>query len=317
MPRAIGANCRVRIIKEATYGTPPGGNWLNVPFTRGQLGSLRGFVDSDVIGIATNRDAAAPFDDVTNAAGAITVPVDLVNTGHWLRLLLGAPVTTGSTNFIHTFASGGSTIPSNSVELGYPDVPSFEVVSGVRADTLDLDFSPSGPATMSFGLIGQGSSFATSTAAGTPTTATYVAFNKAQGTITRSASPLAQVTGATLRYSNTVEAVRTIRSDNRIEGADPGISRATGTITARFENTTLLDQARNSTETEFAFAYTIDANRSLTFTLHQVKLELAARPIEGPAGVSAQFSYRAAFNATATRMMQVVLRNQEAGATYA
>jgi hypothetical protein len=35
------------------------------------------------------------------------------------------------------------------------------------------------------------------------------------------------------------------------------------------------------------------------------------------AGVEASFDFRAAFNATATRMMTAVLRNQQAGTEYA
>ena len=109
-----------------------------------------------------------------------------------------------------------------------------------------------------------------------------------------------------------MEAVRTIRADRRVEGVDPGIARCTGQITVRFENTTLLAQAQAGTSAEFAMAFTIDANRSLTITLHEVYLALAKTPIEGPAGVEASFDFRAAFNATATRMMTAVLRNQQA-----
>jgi hypothetical protein len=170
------------------------------------------------------------------------VPVDLINIGHWLRLLLGAPTTTGSTNFIHTFGSGAASLPSNAMEIGYPDVPSFDVCTGVRAD---------------------------------------------------------------------------IRADRRVEGVDPGIARCTGQITVRFENTTLLAQAQAGTSAVFALAFTIDANRSLTITLHEVYLALAKTPIEGPAGVEASFDFKAAFNATATRMMTAVLRNQQAGTEYA
>jgi hypothetical protein len=50
----------------------------------------------------------------------------------------------------------------------------------------------------------------------------------------RGGAALAQVTGAWVAYSNSVEAVTTIRADGKIEGADPGIARATGQITARF-----------------------------------------------------------------------------------
>jgi hypothetical protein len=156
-----------------------------------------------------------------------------------------------------------------------------------------------------------------SSSGGTPVSAAYTAFHKAQGSISRAGSALAQVTGARLAYSNSVEAVRTIRADRKIEGADPGIARATGQITARFADTTLLTQAQNGTAAEFAFAFTIDVNRSLTFTLHEVYLALAKTPIEGPAGVEASFEFRAAFNATATRMMTAVLKNQQAASEYA
>ncbi|WP_191082734.1 phage tail tube protein [Roseococcus microcysteis] len=318
MPRAIGANSRLLMIPEVTYGTAPGGNWRRVPFLSSSLGAEQPLLDADVIGLGGNRDPAAPFLDTVTVAGDVVVPIDLVNTGHWLRLLLGAPTTTGtSPNFIHSFASGAATLPSQAIETGYPDVPSYDVCAGVRADTLEIDFSPTGAATATIKLVAQGSVRSGASSGGSPITAAYTAFNKAQGSITRSGSALAQVTGARLSYSNSIETVRTIRADRRIEGADPGVSRATGQITARFENTTLLTQAQNGTAAEFAFAYTIDGNRSLTITLHEVYLALAKTPIEGPAGVEASFDFRAAFNATATRMMTVVLRNQQAGTEYA
>ncbi len=318
MPRAIGANCRLLMFPEVSYGTAPGGNWRRVPFLTYDLGAEQPLLDADFIGVGANRDPAAPFLDVVTVGGQAVVPVDLVNIGHWLRLLLGPPTTTGTNpNFIHNFGSGAAALPSNSVEVGYPDVPSFDVCTGVRADTLEIDFSPSGPATATFGLMGQGSTRGGSSFGGTPLTAAYTAFNKAQGSISRAGAALAQVTGARLSYANGMEMVRTIRADRRVEGIDPGIARATGQITVRFENTILLNQAVNGTPAEFALAYTIDANRNLTFTLHEVYLALAKTPIEGPAGVEASFEFRAAFNATATRMMTAVLRNQQAAAEYA
>jgi hypothetical protein len=236
MPRAIGANCRLLMLPESTYGTAPGSNWRRMPFLSCDLGAEQPLLDADVIGVGSNRDPAAPFLDTVTVAGQAVVPVDLINIGHWLRLLLGAPTTTGTTNFIHTFASGAASLPSNAMEIGYPDVPSFDVCTGVRADTLELDFTPTGAATATFGLLGQGSVRTGATSGGTPTSAVYTAFNKAQGSITRSAAALAQVTGARLTYANGMEAVRTIRADRRVEGVDPGIARCTGQITVRFEN---------------------------------------------------------------------------------
>ncbi|WP_270934581.1 phage tail tube protein [Falsiroseomonas oryzae] len=318
MPRAIGANCRLLMLPEDTYGTAPTDDFRRMPFLSCDLGAEQPLLDADVLGVGNGRDPAAPFLDTVTVQGQVVVPVDLNNIGHWLRLLLGPPVTTGtSPNFIHSFGSGAAALPSNAIEIGYPDVPSYDLCTGVRADTMELDFSPSGPATATFGLMGQGSTRGASSAGGAPTTAAYTAFNKAQGEISRGGSPLAQVSGARLSYANSMEMVRTIRADRKVEGVDPGTARATGQITARFADTTLLTQAQNGTPAEFAFAFAIDANRSLTIALHEVYLALAKTPIEGPAGVEASFEFRAAYNATATRMMTAALRNQQVGTEYA
>lgn len=310
MPRAIGANCLVHMEKEATYGTPPGGNWKRMPFMSIDLGETQPLIDGDVIGVGGNRDTAAPFQDIVTVSGRAMVPVDLGNFGHWLRLLFGPPTTTGtSPDFVHHFDSGNSPLPSNSIEIAYPDVPRWFVFAGVRADTLELDFSPSGPATAAIGLIGQGQTTAASSAAGTPTQEAYTPFSKAQGSVSRNATPLGEITSARLTFSNGVEPVRTIRADRKIEGADPGISRVTGQITSRFSSMALFNDAAAGTPSELAFAYTISASRSLEIVVHEAYLSVAKAPIEGPQGVEATFEFRGAYNAAATRMMRVTLKN--------
>jgi hypothetical protein len=317
MPRAIGANCRLLMFPEASYGTAPGGNWRRMPFLTCDLGAEQPLLEADVIGFGSNRDPAAPFLDIVTVQGQAVVPVDLVNIGHWLRLLLGAPATTGtSPNFIHSFGSGAATLPSNSVEIGFPDVPSYDVCTGVRADTLEIDFSPSGPATASFGLMGQGSTRGASSSGGTPVSVIYTAFDKAQGSITRGGSALAQVTGARMSYANGMEMVRTIRADRRIEGVDPGIARH------RPDHRPLRRHHGADPGPERHLGgvrLRLQHRREPQSHLHAARgvyLALAKTPIEGPAGVEASFEFRAAY-ATATRMMTTVLKNQQAGTEHA
>jgi hypothetical protein len=263
-----------------------------------------------VIGLAPNRDVAPPFRDVVSVQGQAVVPVDLEFIGDWLALLLGPPTTSGTDpDYQHEFVSGATALPSASIELAYPDVPNFDVIAGVRADTVEIDFSPSGAATATVGLIGQGSTRSTTSSAGTPTTRGYTAFNKAQGAIRRNGSSLAQITGGTLSFANGIEVVRTIRNDLRIEGADPGLARATGQVTSRFADTLLLDDAAGNAAIELEFEYRISDTRRLTVTLHEAYLSLAKTPIQGLAGIQATFDLRAVYNATAGCMMTVTLRN--------
>lgn len=314
MTRAIGANSKLHMAVEAVYGTPPVGGWRLMPFLTCDLGAEQPFIDADVIGLAPNRDVAPPFRDIVTVQGQAVVPVDLEFIGDWLRLLLGPPTTTGlDPNRVHTFVSGAAALPSNSIEMAFPSVPSFDVISGLRADTMEIDASPSGPVTATFGLIGQGSTRSATSSAGTPTTRAYTAFNKAQGAIRRNAASLAQITGGRLNFSNTMEMVRTIRDDLRIEGVDPGITRATGQVTSRFADTVLLGDATSGAPIALEFEYRISADRRLTITLHEAYLALAKTPIQGPAGIEANFEFRAAFNPAAGQMMTVVLRNAVAG----
>jgi hypothetical protein len=310
MPRAIGANSKLHMAVEAAYGTPPSGDWRLMPFVSCDLGAEQPFIDADVIGLAPNRDVAPPFRDVVTVQGQAVVPVDLEFIGDWLRLLLGPPTTSGiGPDYEHVFVSGAAVLPSASIEIAYPDVPNFDVIAGVRADTFEIDFSPSGAATATVGLIGQGSTRSGSSSAGTPTTRGYTAFNKAQGAIKRNGSSLAQITGGSLSFTNGIEVVRTIRNDLRIEGADPGLARATGQVTSRFADTLLLDDATGNAAIELEFEYRISDTRRLTVTLHEAYLALAKTPIQGPAGVQATFDLRAAYNGAAGCMMTVTLRN--------
>jgi hypothetical protein len=125
------------MIPQATYGTAPGGNWRRVPFLSCNLGAEQPLLDADVIGLGGNRDPAAPFFVTVTVEGDVVVPVDLINIGHWLRLLRDAPTTTGTNpNFTHTFGSGAATLPSQAIKIGYPDVPSYDVRAGARNDAL-------------------------------------------------------------------------------------------------------------------------------------------------------------------------------------
>jgi hypothetical protein len=84
------------MLPETVYGTAPSGNYKRLPFLICDLGAEQPPIDADVIGLGGNRDAAAPFLDTVTVAGSAVVPVDLINIGHWLRLLLGAPTTTAT-----------------------------------------------------------------------------------------------------------------------------------------------------------------------------------------------------------------------------
>jgi hypothetical protein len=75
MARAYGANAQLLGLFEATYGTPPVGDFIKFPFVSSALGSEQNLINSDLLG--QGRDPAQPMRDVINVEGDIVVPVDL------------------------------------------------------------------------------------------------------------------------------------------------------------------------------------------------------------------------------------------------
>jgi hypothetical protein len=103
--------------------------------------------------------------------------------------------------------------------------------------------------------------------------------------------------------------VETIRSDGRIDGADPGIAALTGRIEVRFADQLLVTQAINGDPCELSFSYTLASGESLTLTAHAVYLPRPRIEISGPQGVQATFDWQAARDAALGRMCTVTLVN--------
>ncbi len=245
--------------------------------------------------------------------GDIVVPVDLRNIGQWLKALLGAPTTTGSAApYSHAFKSGATSLPSLSLETGLPQIPAFFMVAGVRVNSMAFNFTRSGEATATINCIGQGETRNATTQGGTPTQANYTRFSQFQGAIKQGGSALANVTSASVTYSNNLEKIETIRSDGKLDGVDPGIAALTGSVAVRYADNTLIDLASAGTAVDLEFSYTIDANNKLVILCHEVYLPKPKIGIQGPGGVEASYDFQGARNTAANAMVTVTLVNDVA-----
>ncbi len=307
MARARGANAIMAAAFETTYGTPPAGGYFKLPFVSSALGEEQNLIESDLLGLG--REPLPPSKDVANNEGEVVVPVDLRNFGYWLKLLLGAPITTGTGPYIHTFVSGALALPSMAIEIGLPDVPSYGMNFGARANSMNIQMQRSGLLNATMGLIAQGETRSASSGAGTPSEAAIERFSQGLGAINRNGVALGNVVSAELSYSNNLDKVETIRPDGRIEDAEPAMVAATGNVVVRFANTTLLDQAIDGTACELSFGWEIDPDRSLLFTLHEVYLPRPKLPVSGPGGVQATFAFQAARDPALNKTMTAVLVN--------
>ena len=310
MARAVGARAQLAAAFETTYGTAPATGFALMPFARASLGSEQGLLDNELLGYG--RDPLAPVLDAVTADGDLTVPIDTDAWGIWLKGAFGAPTTTGTTNFTHTFKSGGWTLPSLAIEVGTPDVPRFAMFRGCMVDRLSWSMQRSGLVTATVGLVAQNEVAAAATAAGTPAAVNVQRFGSFNGSVKRNGTQLGNIVGAEITYSNNLDRVETIRSDGLIDGADAGIASLTGSIDVRFADTTLLDQALAGTPCALEFSYVLNASTSFVLTAHAVYLPRPRVSIDGPQGVQVSFDWQAALDPTPKVMCTAVLKNQRA-----
>ncbi|XAI95606.1 hypothetical protein [Nostoc phage Nsp-JY21] len=307
MARAQGSRALMALAFESTYGTPPASGFIQMPFATSGLGSEQPLIENELLGYG--RDPLAPIKDAITSDGDVVLPVDVVGFGHWLKALFGAPVTTGTTPKVHTFASGGYALPSMSIEVGHPEVPRFDMYSGVVANSLRIEATRRGQLQATINLVAQGSTPFGTTQAGTPAAIALTRFGHFNCAITRDGAPIGNIMSADFTYSNNLDRVETLRADGKIEGADPTIASLTGTIRARFSDTVLIDQAVSGGACELAFTWSLGANASLSFTAHSVFLPVPRRPVTGAAGIEVSFDFQAARAASPARMCTAILTN--------
>lgn len=313
MAQARGANAKLRGAFETVWGTAPAATgYFDLPFKSANLGAGQSLESDPLLG--QGRDPTDPYLGDIDVSGQIVVPVDLRNIGMWLKGAFGAPTTPTPDEgdpYVHTFSSGGASLPSLSLELGLPDLGKYFMQKGIRVGQIQIPFLTSqGFPDATIQVTGKDEGAATSsTGAGTPTTLERQRFVRFQGSMKKDDTALASITAAQVTYNNNLDAVRYLAGGSTLGDLDPAQAALTGSITARFKDTTLLDAATAGTPIKLSFLYAIDDDSSLVLNAYRCFLSRPKKNIQGPAGIEMQFDFQASYDDTATKMCDVVLTN--------
>jgi hypothetical protein len=311
MARAQGARAQMALAFETTYGTPPASGFTRMPFASTTLGAEQPLLASELLGYG--RDPLAPIKDAVTSDGDVVIPIDAASIGFWLKAAFGAPTTAGTTTKTHTFQSGSWTLPSFAIETGMPEVPRYAMYAGCKLDSLSWQMGRSGLLTATASVIAQGETTATASAAGTLADLALTRFGHFNGSIKRNGQAIGNVVTADITYTNNLDRIETIRSDGKIDGADPSVAALTGNVVVRFADQTLVSQAIAGEACTLEFEYAIASGVGLKLTAHAVYLPRPRVEIAGPQGIQATFDWQAALAADPARMCTVVLTNTVAG----
>jgi hypothetical protein len=312
-----GALTRLLAKQEVTYGVNPGGaDWVQYPFVPPlDFGGSQQLLRSPVIGISTGRDPAAPFYDAVTVDGSTGLPLDLNAIGFWLKMLFGAPVTTGGgADKTHTFKSGSATaLPSFSAEVAFPSVATFGLMTGCKANTMSVRASPTGRPEVTLGILGRAAVRNGTSVDASPTPISpYEQFNSFQGTISRNSVALGYVTAAAFNFSNGMEPIRDIGSGNNIREALELDTDPSGSLTVRLSDTTLLTDSEGTAPIRLDLRFEISGTKSIEFTFPRAYLPLRKSVVPGRAGVEVTYDFLTESDPVLACAMQVVLKNQVA-----
>lgn len=289
--QAKGSNSQVVIDFESTFGqTPASPNGVLVPINSCGIRSQQNLNESSVI--RGNRNPVAPIAGNIDVSGSITVPVDKRAFGYWLKALCGAPTTTGAGPYTHIFKPGNIQ-PSLVVEKGFKDINLFALYNGCKINQFSMSLGGDGELTANFDLLGAKETIDDTSFDNTPTAVSLDPFGNFQGAVKEGGATIATLTAVELAVACNLDGEQYCIGGQGFRNDIPeGMLQVTGSITALFENDTLLNKAISGTESSLEITLT-NGEHSLNILIPELKYERNTPGIEGPQGISIQLPFRA------------------------
>jgi hypothetical protein len=278
---ASGANAKVAMKRETTYGVAASGNYVLVPAYSIELAPRQEFERQPLIGLG--RQPVRPTRGIIEVTGTVELPIDLRAIGHWLTMLLGLPATSGSGPYTHVWSSTATALPSFTMEVQHVDLasPRYLRTVGVMANRAAFRFEPGGFPRLRLDLIGAAQSNETTSAAGTPTELAYTPFSNLQSLIKKDGSNWAKVLNSNINYNNNLDLMRYVGGGGVVEDIVPGAIEIDGDITLALADDSSLDLAEAATVFDLQIGWTGGASQSFTIELDQAELGRAGPPVNG------------------------------------
>jgi len=300
---------------QSAFDTPATGNYIKTFFYSENLGESEPFEENPLIGLErnNNRDATEPQPGLLTAAGDIVVPLDANHFPYWLTHLFGAPVTTGSGPYTHTWVSGGEVLPWRTIEVEKRAGAAFYQAIGVVANGFSFDGARSGgfrPVTLN--CLARNQAKLTSSGGGTPPAMLPTSLLPASQGLMRVNTVLAgNFLGASFNYQNGFADDESVNGTKFVSGFDLDTeAQMTGNGRVRYVDDTYYDimSAGNPVALEMEFGEQADAR--ITFSMPAVRFDRAPfAPISGPGRLESEFGFRAEQTAGAPMLTVTVSNN--------
>ena len=298
MTIATGSRHNLSYVVEATFGTTPSSpGFTPIRHTGTTLGLSKDAVESEEL--REDRQVA----HFRHGNKSVTGDINFELSYGGLDALLEATLCGAwATNVL----KAGTTRRSYTVERHHQDIGKYLRSTGCQFNTMSLSVAPNSMVTGSFGIIGSG--FATSGAAlGSATysaESTTAPFDSFSGSITEGGSAIAIITALELNIDNGMEALYVVGSADTLLPSI-GKSSVTGSVTAYFENTTLLDKFVSETTSAIQFTLTDAAGNDYIVLLPKVKYNSGNPEVSGPGAITVTLDFVALYNSSDASQIKI------------
>jgi len=292
MAFAQGSRSSLSFIVESTFGTTPAGNFTNLPFSTHSLNLTK----DRVAGNDIQADRMPRVDRHGNRQVAGDIVVDL-RDGDYDAFLESAMLNTWDTTTLKV----GTAPKFFSVEDYAADIDQARVFTGLSVSTMGISLAPNQMVTTTFGMVGKDM-----TISGTEKTQDAASgaapFDAYSGDISignvGAGSAVAIVTGLDFTLTNSFAPTFVI-GDDSAPSLEYGRAEVEGTLTAYFEDASLINRFLNETETEIEVS--VDdptGGNAYTFLFPRVKINSADVGVDGPTSRMISLSFVALYDTT-------------------
>jgi len=289
MTIATGSRHNMAYVVESTFGTTPSTPvFTPIRHTGTTIGLSKDSIESEEL--REDRQIANYRHGNKSVSGDINFELSYGSFDDILEAVLCG---TWNTDVL----KAGTTRRSYTIERHHQDIGKYLRSTGCNFNTMSLSVAPNSMVTGSFGVIGKDFSVASVAVTGATynTESVTAPFDSFSGSITEGGSSIAVVTSLELNIENGMEALYVIGSSDTLQPSI-GKSMVNGSITAYFEDSTLIDKFINETSSSLSFTLTDAAGNDYLFELPNVKYNSGNPEVGGAGAVTVSLDFVALYD---------------------
>jgi len=286
------ANSQLLMDFETAFKTPPfSPAAIKLPFNSCDLKVDQKPQASTILG--SGRHAAKPFYGSKSVTGNLTGPIDLIAIGYVLKMVFGAPITTGSDSpYTHTFKIGSGT-PSFLLEKGWPAENKYYLYRGCKAGGFSISFGGHGELRYTVPIIGAKEEYSASSYQESPTidvSRPASIFHNCDAAASEGGSAIDTLEEVSFNFQNNTVIGFGLAGHGEGTVSGEGTPTIEGKIKGMFDVDTIISKGRDHIKSSLSVTC-IASDYSIAFLSAELEYSHESPAIQGPGGAYLDLSF--------------------------